>query len=88
MTDRPPSPDSDDPGMVYDRESPPGMARWVKVAGIVLAVVALLVVVMLLVGGGGGDGGHGPQRHGGAGGQAPPSSVTAVHVPPLLAARS
>jgi hypothetical protein len=91
MTDRPPTPDpDDDPGMVYDRESPPGMPRWVKVAGIILAVVALLVVVMLLVGGGGGGGGggHGPQRHGGAGGQAPPSSVTAVHLPLLLAARS
>jgi hypothetical protein len=86
MTERPPAPNpDDDPGMVYDRESPPGMPRWVKVAGIIMAVVALLVVVMLLVGGGGG---HGPQRHGGAGGQAPPSSVTAVHLPPLLAARS
>ena len=86
MTERPPAPNpDDDPGMVHDRESPPGMPRWVKVAGIILAVVALLVVVMLLVGGGGG---HGPQRHGGAGGQAPPSSVTAVHLPPLLTARS
>jgi hypothetical protein len=86
MTERPPAPNpDDDPGMVYDRESPPGMPRWVKVAGIILAVVALLVVVMLLVGGGGG---HGPQRHGGAGGQAPPSSATAVHLPPLLTARS
>jgi hypothetical protein len=85
MTERPPYPNpDDDSGMAYDRESPPGIPRWVKVAGIVLAVVALLVVVMLLVGGGGG---HGPQRHGGAGGQAPPSSVTAVHLPPLLAAR-
>lgn len=82
MTDRPPAPNpGDDSGMVYDRESPPGIPRWVKVVGIVVAVVALLVVVMLLVGGGGG---HGPQRHGGAGGQAPPSSVTAVHLPPLL----
>ena len=86
MTERPPAPNPDnDPGMVYDRESPPGMPRWVKVAGIILAVVALLVVVMLLVGGGGG---HGPQRHGGAGGQAPPASATAVHLPPLLTARS
>jgi hypothetical protein len=86
MTERPPAPNpDDDSGMVYDRESPPGMPRWVKVAGIILAVVALLVVVMLLVGGGGG---HGPQRHGGAGGQTPRSSVTAVHLPPLLAARS
>jgi hypothetical protein len=87
MTDRPrfPPPD-DDSGMVDDRESAPGIPRWVKVVGIVLAVVALLVVVMLLVGGGG----HGPRRHGagGAGGQAPPSSVTAVHLPPLLAAKS
>jgi hypothetical protein len=89
MTDRPrfPTPD-DDSGMVDDRESAPGIPRWVKVVGIVLAVVALLVVVMLLVGGGGG--GHGPRRHGagGAGGQAPPSSVTAVHLPPMLAAMS
>jgi hypothetical protein len=88
MTERPPAPNPDDSGVVYDRESPPGMPRWVKVAGIIVAVVALLVVVMLLVGGGGGGGGHGPQRHGGAGGQTAPSSVTAVHLPPLLAVRS
>jgi hypothetical protein len=89
MTDRPRSPQpDDDSGMVDDRESAPGIPRWVKVVGIVLAVVALLVVVMLFVGGG--DGGHGPRRHGAgsAGGQAPPSSVTAVHLPPLLAAKS
>jgi hypothetical protein len=91
MTDRPRSPQpDDDSGMVDDRESAPGIPRGVKVVGIVLAIVALLVVVMLLVGGGGGDSGHGPRRHGagGAGGQAPPSSVTAVHLPPLLAAKS
>jgi hypothetical protein len=90
MTDRPRSPKpGDDSGMEYDRESTTGTPRWVKVVGIILAVVALLVVVMLLVGGGGG-GEHGPRRHGfgGAGGQAAPSSVTAVHVPPFLAAKS
>jgi hypothetical protein len=87
MTDRPRSPKpGDDSGMVYDRESTTGIPRWVKVVGIIAVVVALLVVVMLLVGGGG----HGPRRHGsgGVGGQAPPSSVTAVHVPPLLAAKA
>jgi hypothetical protein len=87
MTDQPrfPTPD-DDSSMVDDRESAPGIPRWVKVVGIVLAAVALLVVVVLLVGGGG----HGPRRHGagGAGGQAPPSGVTAVHLPPMLAAKS
>jgi hypothetical protein len=90
MTDRPRSPQpDDDSGMGYDRESAPGIPRWVKVVGIVVAVVALLVVVMLFVGGGG-DGGHGPRRHGAgsADGQASPSSVTAVHLPPLLAAKS
>jgi hypothetical protein len=85
MTDRPRSPEpGDDSGMVYDREPTTGIPRRVKVVGIVLAVVALVVVVVLLVGGGG----HGPQRHGGAGGQAAPSSVTAVHVPPVLAANA
>jgi hypothetical protein len=89
MTDQPrfPTPD-DDRGMVDDRESVPGIPRWVKLVGIVVAVVALLVVVLLLVGGGGGGGGHGPQRHGGAGGDTPPSSVTAVRLPPLPAANS
>jgi len=38
--------------MDYDHESRTGLPRWVKVAGIVLAVVALLVVVMMLIGGG------------------------------------
>jgi hypothetical protein len=88
MTDRPGfPPPEDDSGMVDDRESAPGIPRWVKVVGIVLAVVGLLVLVMLLVGGGGG---HGPRRHGagGAGGQAPPASVTPAHLPPLLAAKS
>jgi hypothetical protein len=91
MTDRPRSPNpGDDSGMLDDRESAPGIPRWVTVVGIVVAVVALLVVVMLLVGAGGGAGGHGPQRHGAgsAGGQGPPSSVTAVHLPSLLAAKS
>lgn len=87
MTDRPRAPEpGDDRGTVYDRESTAGMPRWVKLAGIILIVLVLLVVVVLLVGGGA----HRPRRHGsgGAGGQAAPSSVKAVHVPPLLAAGS
>lgn len=35
--------------------------RWVKVAGIVAAVVALLIVIVMLTGIGGE---HGPRRHG------------------------
>ena len=43
-------------------ESPPGAPRWVKVAGLIVLVVAVvLVVVMLAVGGE-----HGPGRHTGA----------------------
>lgn len=64
--------------MRYDDESSTGVPRWVKVAGIILAVVALLVVVVLLVGGG-----HGPRRHGSLGpGQAPPAGAIEVHVLP------
>jgi hypothetical protein len=51
--------DGDDDGFDYDREPATGIPRWVKVAGIIVAVLAMLVVIMLLVGGGG----HGPSRH-------------------------
>jgi hypothetical protein len=80
MTDRPRSPKpGDDSGMVYDRESTAGVPRWVKVVGIVLAVVALVFVVVLLVGGGD----HGPRRHGsgGSGRQAPPSLLAQLEAP-------
>jgi hypothetical protein len=36
----------------------PGIPRWVKLFGVVAALVVLLFVVLLLAGG------HGPQRHG------------------------
>ena len=42
-----------------DRASPPGMPRWVKVSGIVVAVLVILVVLMMLLAGGS----HGPGRH-------------------------
>jgi hypothetical protein len=65
----------EDAGVTADRGSPPGMPRWVKVSGIIVAVLVLLVVIVLLISGGS----HGPRRHAssGAGGQAPLSSVTA-----------
>ena len=46
-------------GVGADRGSPPGMPRWVKVSGIIVAVLALLLVIVLLVSGGE----HGPRRH-------------------------
>lgn len=46
-------------GAEPDRSSSTGMPRWVKVFGIVLAVVVLLLAVVFLVGGGN----HGPSRH-------------------------
>jgi hypothetical protein len=67
-----------DPGenadLAADRGSPPGMPRWVKVSGIIVAVLVLLLVIVLLL-----AGGHSPRRHlsGGAAGHAPRSSVTA-----------
>jgi hypothetical protein len=38
-----------------------GLPRWVKVAGIAVAVVVLLAVVMMMAGGGSG---HNPPSHG------------------------
>ena len=52
-----------------ERPPPPGAPRWVKVAGIVTAVVVLLLVVLVLTGKG-----HGPGRHG-AGGQGRPPGL-------------
>ena len=51
--------------------TPPGTPRWVKVSGIIIAIVILLFVIMLFVGGGN----HGPGRHlpsGGDGGYTAP----------------
>ena len=60
----------------------PGTPRWVKVFGIVVAVLLVLVVARMFVGGGE----HGPGRHapsGDAGGRVPPSSsVMEAHAPP------
>jgi hypothetical protein len=42
-----------------DRESPPGVPRWVKIFAIVAVIVILLAIAaMILVGGE-----HGPERH-------------------------
>lgn len=65
MTDRSYRDDTDTDA---DQASPPGVPRWVKVAGIVVAVLAVVVVVFLLVSGGA----HGPGRH-----QGMPASVSA-----------
>jgi hypothetical protein len=67
MADPPRYPDSgDDTGVGPDRESTTGTPRWVKVFGIIAAVLVLLFVIMVLTG-------HGPGRHmfGGLGGQTP-----------------
>ena len=72
-------PRAGDPGeaadLAADRGSPPGMPRWVKVSGIIVAVLVLLLVIVLLISGGE----HGPRRHlsDGAGGHTPRSSVAA-----------
>jgi hypothetical protein len=77
MADPPRGPDTgEDADVAADHGSPPGMPRWVKVSGIIVAVLVLLVVIVMLISGGG----HGPRRHassGGLGRQAPRSGVTA-----------
>jgi hypothetical protein len=45
--------------MQHDREPTAGIPRWVKVAALVVAVLALLVLLMFLIGGG-----HSPRLHG------------------------
>lgn len=70
MADPPPDADT---GAVPDHGATTGTPRWVKVLGIIAAVVALLVVINVL---GFRGGGHGP------GGQMPPPSVTPGGVPP------
>lgn len=51
-----------------------GIPRWMKMSGIVLAVVILLITAVMLLSGGAG---HRPDRH------TPPSSVvTEDHTPP------
>ena len=75
MADPPRSRDPVEAADLADRGSPPGMPRWVKVSGIIVAVLVLLLLIVLLLS----RGEHGPRRHlsGGAGGYAPRSSVTA-----------
>jgi hypothetical protein len=58
MADSPPDRAS---GVGLGRRSPTGAPRWVKVFGIVVAVLVLLFVIMALFGGG--PAGHGPGRH-------------------------
>ena len=65
MADPPRSPDIE----------PHTTPRWVKMFGIIAAVVILLFVIVLVTRG---PGGHGPSRHtGGLGGHPLPASVTA-----------
>jgi hypothetical protein len=62
-----------------DRESPPGMPRWVKVFGIIVIVLVLLFVISLLAGVRHGPGMHTPS--GDAGGQTLPFSVRENYTP-------
>lgn len=63
-----------DPPRYPNSREEAGIPRWVKVLGIVVAVVVLLVVATMFIGGAG----HSPRRHGGAGGDVP--SATAARV--------
>ena len=63
-----------DPGAGTDPHDfvPTGAPRWVKVSGIIAAVLVLLVLIVMLASGGR----HGPGRHlrsGDGGGHAPPA---------------
>jgi hypothetical protein len=72
MAEPPPHPDSKgdtgyDTRVGRDRASPPGMPRWVKVSGIIIAVLVLVVVILAVTGvlpGQHGPGQFGPGQHG------------------------
>ena len=64
-----------------DRESHPGMPRWVKVSGIIAIVLVLVIVIIVLVSGGE----HGPRRHL-PGGSPPRSPHAAARMSPWPAA--
>ena len=68
----PGSPDtSDDTGAGPDREPTTSSPRWVRIFGIIAAIVILLIAILLLTGG------HGPRRHTPSGGlgQTPVASL-------------
>ena len=71
MADLPPNPDTGDSGVEPDPGSPPNTPRWVKVFGIITAILVLLFVIVMLL-----PGGHGPGRH-------VPSGDTGDHTPPI-----
>jgi hypothetical protein len=66
----PPSDTGDRPQVGPDR-APPGTPRWVKLFGIIAAVLVVAIVILALAGGD-----HGPSRHvpggGNPGGHTPP----------------
>jgi hypothetical protein len=57
----PRSPEADDATGMEAHRPPPGMPRWLKVSGIILAVLIVLLVILALTGV---FGQHGPGRHG------------------------
>ena len=60
--------------------TPPGVPRWVKVAGIVVGALVLLVAVLAITGVLGGQ--HRPGRHV-PGGDTPPTEQPGGHTPPV-----
>lgn len=56
-----------------EQPQPPATPRWVKIAGVVLALIVVAVLVKVLFGGG--VGGHGPGMHGSLG---TPASTTVL----------
>ena len=58
MPDPPPPRPNAETGHDTDRGAPPGVPRWVKVSGIIVAILVLALVAVMLIGGD-----HGPSRH-------------------------
>ena len=78
MTDPQSAPTADDAtGPAASQQArPPATPRWVKMSGVVLALIVLAVLVKVLVGGG--VGGHGPGRHSGLGAPGVTASASTV----------
>jgi hypothetical protein len=72
VADLPPNDSSDGPRRGPDRASPPSTPRWVKLFGIIAALVVVAIVILALA-----CGEHGPGRH------LPGGNNPAGHTPPV-----
>lgn len=65
-----------EPDETANGSGPPGLPAWLKISGVVVAVLVIAAIVALLLGGGE----HGPGRHGAEGAVVPDATTMATSV--------